>query len=57
VRLRRDYERDVIRKHERTRPDKEDDRTRHILTLEAHAEPVLVPIAAARRSIAWSPPR
>ena len=37
-----DYERDVIRKHERTRPDKEDDRTRHILTLEAHAEPVLV---------------
>ena len=36
-----DYEREVIRKHERTRPDKEDDRTRHILTLEAHAEPVL----------------
>jgi uncharacterized protein (DUF1015 family) len=36
-----DYERDVIKKHERTRPDKEDDRTRHILTLEAHAEPVL----------------
>src|SRR6185369_10267808 len=36
-----DYERDVIRKHERTRPDKEDDRTRHILALEAHAEPVL----------------
>ena len=37
-----DYERDVIRKHERTRPDKEEDRTRHILTLDAHAEPVLV---------------
>lgn len=36
-----DYERDVIKKHERTRPDKEDDRTRHILTIEAHAEPVL----------------
>ncbi len=36
-----DYERDVIRKHERTRPDKEDDRTRHILALGAHAEPVL----------------
>src|SRR5580765_1547683 len=36
-----DYERDVIRKHERTRPDKEDDRTRHILALDAHAEPVL----------------
>ena len=27
-----DYERDVIRKHEKTRPDKEDDRTRHVLT-------------------------
>ena len=26
-----DYERDVIRKHEKTRPDKEDDRTRHVL--------------------------
>src|SRR5262245_56035357 len=36
-----DDERDVIKKHERTRPDKEDDRTRHILALEAHAEPVL----------------
>ncbi|MGH7365930.1 MAG: DUF1015 domain-containing protein [Candidatus Rokuibacteriota bacterium] len=37
-----DYEADVIRKHERTRPDKEDDRTRHLLALEAHAEPVLL---------------
>ena len=37
-----DYERDVIRKHERTRPDKEDDRTRHVLALEAHAEAVLL---------------
>jgi len=37
-----DYERDVIRKHEDTRPDKEDDRMRHILALEAHAEPVLL---------------
>ena len=37
-----DYERDVIRKHEKTRPDKEDDRTRHVLTLEAHAEPVFL---------------
>ena len=32
-----DYERDVIRKHEKTRQDKEDDRTRHVLTLNAHA--------------------
>jgi len=37
-----DYERDLIKKHERTRPDKEEDRTRHILTLAAHAEPVLL---------------
>jgi len=37
-----DYERDVIRKHEKTRPDKEDDRTRHVLTLEANAEPVFL---------------
>lgn len=37
-----DYEKDVIRKHEKTRKDKEDDRTRHILTLNAHAEPVFL---------------
>jgi uncharacterized protein (DUF1015 family) len=37
-----DYENDVIRKHEKTRPDKEDDRTRHVLTLNAHAEPVFL---------------
>jgi len=37
-----DYDNDVILKHELTRPDKEDDRTRHILTQEAHAEPVML---------------
>ena len=37
-----DYEQDVIRKHEKTRQDKEDDRIRHVLTLEAHAEPVFL---------------
>jgi uncharacterized protein (DUF1015 family) len=37
-----DYEHDVIRKHEKTRQDKEDDRTRHVLTLGAHAEPVFL---------------
>ncbi len=37
-----DYESGVIRKHETTRPDKEDDRTRHILALGAHPEPVLL---------------
>ena len=30
-----EYERDVIKKHERTRRDKEDDRTRHIIELRA----------------------
>jgi uncharacterized protein (DUF1015 family) len=37
-----DYEHDVIRKHEKTRADKEDDRTRHVLTLRANAEPVFL---------------
>lgn len=37
-----DYENGVIRKHETTRKDKEDDRTRHILALNAQAEPVLI---------------
>lgn len=37
-----EYDNDVILKHELTRPDKEDDRTRHILTQQAHSEPVMV---------------
>lgn len=37
-----DYDNDVILKHELTRPDKEDDRTRHIITQQAHAEPVML---------------
>ncbi len=37
-----DYEHDLIRKHEKTRQDKEDDRTRHVLTLNANAEPVFL---------------
>lgn len=37
-----DYDNDVILKHELTRPDKEDDRTRHILEQSAHAEPVML---------------
>jgi uncharacterized protein (DUF1015 family) len=37
-----DYARNIIRKHETTRKDKEDDRTRHILALNAQAEPVLL---------------
>ena len=37
-----EYDRDVIKKHERTRADKEDDRARHIDTLSAHDEPVFL---------------
>jgi uncharacterized protein (DUF1015 family) len=37
-----DYDRDVIKKHEKTRPDKENDRVRHLLTQSAHAEPVFL---------------
>ncbi len=37
-----EYDNDTIRKHERTRRDKEDDRTRHILTLRAQTGPVFL---------------
>ena len=37
-----EYEAGQIKKHEHTRPDKEEDRTRHILTLKANAGPVLM---------------
>ena len=38
----KEYDDDQILKHENTRPDKEDDRTRHILEQRAHAEPVML---------------
>jgi uncharacterized protein (DUF1015 family) len=37
-----DYNRGIIKKHEKTRQDKEDDRTRHVLTLQANAGPVFL---------------
>ena len=37
-----EYDDDTILKHEKTRPDKEDDRTRHLVTQRAHAEPVML---------------
>src|SRR5262249_60787021 len=37
-----EYDRDVIKKHERTRRDKEDDRTRHMLALGAQTGPVFL---------------
>lgn len=36
------YRDGTIKKHEKTRPDKEDDRTRHLTTCSAHAEPVFL---------------
>lgn len=57
-----EYERDVIRKHERTRRDKEDDRTRHIVELRAQTGIVFLTYrasaevdAAAGRVIAAEP--
>lgn len=37
-----EYDRGAIRRHERTRPDKEDDRTRHLLALRAQTGIVLL---------------
>jgi uncharacterized protein (DUF1015 family) len=37
-----DYENGIIKKHELTRKDKEDDRTRHILSVHAQSGPVLL---------------
>lgn len=37
-----DYARDIIRKHEKTRKDKEDDRTRHCTELKANTGPVFL---------------
>ncbi len=38
----KDYDDNVILKHELTRPSKEDDRTRHIIEQSAHAEPIML---------------
>ncbi|MFN2385364.1 MAG: DUF1015 domain-containing protein [Thermoanaerobaculia bacterium] len=37
-----EYDTDIVRKHERTRRDKEDDRTRHMLALGAQTGPVFM---------------
>ena len=42
-----EYERDVIRKHEKTRRDKEDDRTRHMLALRAQTGPAFLTYRAS----------
>jgi uncharacterized protein (DUF1015 family) len=43
-----DYDQGVIRKHEKTRPDKEDDRTRHMLAIGAQTGPVFLAYPASR---------
>jgi uncharacterized protein (DUF1015 family) len=37
-----EYDRDIVKKHERTRRDKEDDRTRHMLAVGAQTGPVFL---------------
>lgn len=43
-----EYDQDLIRKHERTRRDKEDDRTRHMMVLRAQTGPVFLTYRASR---------
>jgi uncharacterized protein (DUF1015 family) len=43
-----EYDQDLIRKHERTRRDKEDDRTHHMLVLKAQTGPVFLTYRANR---------
>jgi uncharacterized protein (DUF1015 family) len=42
-----EYDRDLIKKHEKTRRDKEDDRTRHITMLRAQTGPVFLTYRAS----------
>ena len=42
-----EYDHDIIKKHERTRRDKEDDRTRHMLALGAQTGPVFLTYRAS----------
>ena len=37
-----EYDSDLIKKHEKTRPDKEDDRTRHMIAIRAQTGPVFL---------------
>ena len=43
-----EYDQDLIRKHERTRRDKEDDRTQHMMALRAQTGPVFLTYRASR---------
>jgi uncharacterized protein (DUF1015 family) len=57
-----EYDRDLIKKHERTRRDKEDDRTRHMRALRAQTGPVFLTYkssptvdAAVNQTVATAP--
>ena len=43
-----EYDRELIKKHEKTRPDKEDDRTRHMLAIGAQTGPVFLTYRASK---------
>ncbi len=43
-----EYESDLIKKHEKTRPDKEDDRTRHMMAIGAQTGPVFLTYRASK---------
>jgi uncharacterized protein (DUF1015 family) len=57
-----EYDRNVIKKHEKTRRDKEDDRTRHMVALSAQTGPVFLTYRAdgaadaVTRRVAAGPP-
>ena len=44
-----EYDRDLIKKHEKTRPDKEDDRTRHMIAIGAQTGPVFLTYRASKK--------
>ena len=44
-----EYDRGLIKKHEKTRPDKEEDRTRHMLAIGAQTGPVFLTYRASKR--------
>ena len=50
-----EYDDNTIRKHERTRRDKEDDRTRHMLMLQAQTGPVFLTSSPRRDRRSVSP--
>lgn len=47
-----DYERNLIKKHERTLQKKEDDRTRHVAAIKANAGPIFLMVRAPSELIA-----